>query len=109
MPLSKLDQTERMRLMRFVCSFAWADLEVHDKERAFIARMMRALRLDAKEKQQVERWLEVPPPPEQVDPASIPRAHRALFLDAIRGVVVADGSISPEERESFALLESLLT
>ncbi|MCC6527150.1 MAG: TerB family tellurite resistance protein, partial [Polyangiaceae bacterium] len=34
--LSKLSKTDRMRLMRFVCSFAWADLEVQNEERAYV-------------------------------------------------------------------------
>ena len=27
--MEQLDRNERMRLMKFVCSFAWADLEIH--------------------------------------------------------------------------------
>jgi uncharacterized membrane protein YebE (DUF533 family) len=108
MPLAKLNHPDRMRLMRFVCSFAWADLEVHEKERALVKRMVRALRLDDEEKQRVEGWLTTPPRPEEVDPATVPHAHRELFLDAMRAMAVADGHVSPEEAASLSLLEQLL-
>jgi hypothetical protein len=39
---------------------------------------------------------------------TIPTAHRKSFLEAIQGVVAADGEISAEERESLAVLEDLL-
>jgi uncharacterized tellurite resistance protein B-like protein len=108
MPLSKLNQTDRMRLMRFVCSFAWADLEVNEKERALVKRMVRTLRLDAEEKKKVEGWLESPPRPEEVDPTSVPRGHRELFVDAAKAVIVADGMVTPEEVEELKLFVSLL-
>jgi len=105
--LSKLNRTERLRLMKFVCSFAWADLEVQDEERQLVHRLVKKLALDASEAAQVEQWLEVPPPPEEVDPAEIPRAHRQLFIDTARQMVMADGRVDPEEAESLALLEML--
>jgi tellurite resistance protein len=106
--LTKLDSADRLRLMRFVCSFAWADLEVRAKERAFVRKMMSALQLDADEIAQVKGWLEVPPRAEEVDPATIPREHRQLFLDAARAMIVSDGEIDPHEHESLKLLEELL-
>ena len=44
MGLSNLDREERLRLMKFVCSFAWADLEVADQERSFVHKMMKTIR-----------------------------------------------------------------
>jgi hypothetical protein len=108
MPLSKLNQTDRMRLMRFVCSFAWADLEVNDKERALVKRMVRTLRLDAEEKKKVEGWLESPPRPEEIDPTSVPRHHRELFVDAAKAMIVADGMVTPEEVEELRLFVALV-
>jgi uncharacterized tellurite resistance protein B-like protein len=108
MRLIDLDRTERLRLLQFVCSFAWADLEVHPQEAAFVRRLVRRLGLDEQDEKQVESWLEVPPPPEAVDPMDIPAEHRKIFLSAIDGVIGADGSIAPEERESLKLLEQLL-
>lgn len=105
---SKLSGPERMRLMRFVCSFAWADLEVQDEERAFVSRLTRHLELDEDERKQVAQWLKVPPPPEEVDPAQVPREHRQIFLDTVRAVVAVDNVLDPDERENLALLEQLL-
>jgi uncharacterized tellurite resistance protein B-like protein len=106
--LDKLSREERMRLMRFVCSFAWADLEVQKEERSFVAKLMRKLELTADEKRQVEEWLAVPPAPEEVDPTDVPKAHRKLFLDTIKQVVKADRRVDPEEQENLELLEQLL-
>lgn len=94
--------------MQFVCSFAWADLEVRREEREFVARMIERLDLDPEERQQVSHWLERPPPPDGLDPTTIPPSHRQAFLDAIEGVIASDGEIAPEERESLAVLHDLL-
>jgi uncharacterized membrane protein YebE (DUF533 family) len=108
MPTRHLDREDRLRLMKFVCSFAWADLEVQDAERAFVKRLMKRLELTAAEKKEVEGWLEVPPRAEEVDPAEVPREHRQLFVDTARAMIASDGVIVENERESLALLELLL-
>ena len=108
MRFADLDPEQRLKLLRFVCAFAWADLEVHPQERAFALRLIRRLGLGEEEERQVESWLQVPPPPETVDPLDIPAEHRRVFLAAIDGVIAADGAIAPEERESLQLLEQLL-
>ena len=108
MKLGKLDREDRMRLMKFVCSFAWADLEIADQERRFVQRMIERLNLKDDEKKQVMAWLELPPRVEEVDPAQVPFAHRQLFLQAAREIIAADGTISEEERENLSLLEQLL-
>ncbi|MBM4358692.1 MAG: TerB family tellurite resistance protein [Deltaproteobacteria bacterium] len=107
--LDKLSHDERMRLVRFVCSFAWADLEVQDEERAFVKKLVRKLKLSAEEAKQAEAWLKVPPAPEEVDPTDVPKAHRKLFLETIRGLVAADKRLDPEEEENLALFEQLLS
>ena len=106
--LDDLDGRQRLQLIKFVCSFAWADLEVRPEERSFVARLVERLELDARERRQVRRWLDRPPLPESVDPMTIPTMHRKSFLEAIEGVVAADGEISTEERESLAVLQDLL-
>jgi uncharacterized tellurite resistance protein B-like protein len=106
--LDTLSPSERIRLMRFICSFAWADLNVHTKEQAFIRRMVKRLELSEEVAERVREWLEVPPPPEEVDPTEIPARHRAIFLDAIRKTIEADGVVVPAEREAYELLEELL-
>jgi len=105
--LQDLSRDERLQLMRFVCSFAWADLEIKPKERAFVHKLVTRLKLDPDEKKQVEGWLAVPPPVDAVDPAEIPRAHRKLFLDTARALIKADGEIHPDESETLDLLEQL--
>ncbi len=106
--LNEISGPDRLRLMRFVCSFAWADLEIRERERAFIMRLSKRLRLDANEVSAVEGWLLKPPTADELDPAQVPVAHRKLLLAAVRGVVGADGEIDPEEAESLELLEELL-
>jgi uncharacterized tellurite resistance protein B-like protein len=101
-----LAREDRLRLMKFVCSLAWADLEVHREERAFVRRMTRRLGLRPDEVAQVDQWLQVPP--NDVDPEEIPREHRSLFLGTLRKLVVVDGAVDEQERASLALLEDLL-
>lgn len=106
--LDKLDREERLRLMKFVCSFAWADLEVQDEERDFVKRLVERLELDEADRGMVDEWLEVPPRAEEVDPADIPVEHRQLFLDAVRAMIVADGRVDQDEAENLVLLEALV-
>lgn len=106
--LSQLSKDDRLRLVKFVCSFAWADLQIATSERTFVHKLVRKLRLDAEERELVEEWLEVPPRPEELDPAEIPREHRALFLATARAMIEVDGEIAEEEVENFALFEQLL-
>jgi hypothetical protein len=106
--LDRLDREDRLRLMKFVCSFAWADLEVQDAEKTFVRKMMKKLELTAEERALVEEWLVVPPRAEELDPTDIPRAHRQLVLDTARAMIVADGRIDQEEAENLVLLEQLL-
>lgn len=104
-----LDRAQRLQLIQFVCSFAWADLEVRDEERSFVAHLVDRLALDSDERHQVRGWLEHPPPPDAVDPMEIPASRRKLFLEAIEGVIAADGEIAAEEREALALLQDLFS
>ncbi|MBW2453938.1 MAG: TerB family tellurite resistance protein [Deltaproteobacteria bacterium] len=106
--LNKLSRPQRLQLMKFVCSFAWSDLEVQQEERSFVKKMMGKLELDDTERLQVAGWLEVPPPPEEVDPSAIPAEHRQLFLETMRAVIAADKVLDPDERENLALFEQLL-
>jgi uncharacterized tellurite resistance protein B-like protein len=106
--LDRLDRRERMRLMKFVCSFAWADLEIRPEEREFIRKMVTRLALDDEEGDQIRAWLDLPPAPESVDPTLVPSAHRRVFIEAIKGVIAADGEIAPEELENFQLFHDLV-
>lgn len=103
-----LDRRERLRLVEFVCSFAWADFEIQPEERDFIGRLIRRLDLAADERAQAERWLERPPRIENLDPTAIPAAHRREFVEAIEGLIGADGAVRDEEREHFEVFKQLL-
>ncbi|MEM6960632.1 MAG: TerB family tellurite resistance protein [Myxococcota bacterium] len=103
-----LDSKDRMQLMKFICSFAWADLQVKSSEKAFVSDMVRRLELSGTEQAQVEAWLELPPAADELDPTDIPKAHRQLFLDAARAMILADGSVEQEEAENLALLDLLM-
>lgn len=104
----KLSHEDRLRLMKFVCSFAWADLQVQEEERQFVGKLVRALDLPPEEQRQVSRWLEVPPRAEEVDPQDIPLEHRELFLEAARQLCARDGVLDAREAENFSLLKQLL-
>lgn len=106
--MQKLKKEERLLLLKFVCAFAWADLEVKDSERAMVKKLVSKLELDADEKKQVEQWLKKPPRPEEVDPNKIPRAHKKIFLDTAKQMIAVDGEIDEAERENLELLEQLL-
>ncbi len=94
--------------MRFVCSFAWADLEVTSEERAFIVQLVDRLELGEEERKEVAQWLEVPPRADDLDPADIPREHRQLFLDAARAMIISDGEVDDVEAENLVILDQLL-
>jgi uncharacterized tellurite resistance protein B-like protein len=104
---AKLGPSERRKLLQFVTSVAWSDLTISAGEVAFIRGLVSRLQLTPEEARQVQSWIQTPPPPEDVDPTTIPREHRQIFLGAVRELVEADGSRSPEEEESLALLEAL--
>jgi uncharacterized tellurite resistance protein B-like protein len=106
--LERLNRRERMRLMKFVCSFAWADLEIRPEERQFVRKLIDRLQLEAEERAQVQGWLDQPPEIESVDPNLVPHEHRQAFLDAMEGVIESDGEIAPEEAESFRIFEALV-
>src|SRR5690349_1186845 len=103
MNIDDLDQDSRLRLVRFVCSFAWADLEVQDAERKLVLKLLNELGLDEDEKEQAEKWLKVPPHPEDVDPMDIPLEHRQIFLNTVLQVVGADGVVDSKEMETLSI------
>ncbi|MEN0064766.1 MAG: TerB family tellurite resistance protein [Myxococcota bacterium] len=108
MEFGDLDKSDRLRLMRFLCSFAWADLEVQDAEKSFVHRTVEKLGLDEEETSKVEQWLKLPPLPEEVDPTDIPVEHRQMFLNILLQLVGADGRVDSKEMETLALFERLL-
>ena len=106
--LDKLNRDERLLLMKFVCAFAWTDLEIRDSERNFVNRLAKRLELDESDRQQVEEWLSVAPAPSSMDPARIPAEHRRTFIEAARAVIYSDGEVDTEERQQFEKLRAAL-
>jgi uncharacterized tellurite resistance protein B-like protein len=106
--IQDLAPPDRMQLMKFVCSFAWADLQIHPHERQYIAQLVQRLELGSDERNQIDRWLEVPPHPHEIDPTSISHENRKTFVESIIGIIESDGMVSEEERESLAIFEQLL-
>ena len=107
--LRGLSARDRLQLLKFVCSFVWADLEVGSSEKTFVLSLTQRLGLSDAEIRQVQAWLETPPPVEEIDPTLVPPQHRRLFLEAIEQALTADGAVTPPESESLALFRQLLT
>lgn len=108
MDIAKLHRDDRMRLLKFVIAFAWADLEVQEGERSLVRKLANLLEISAEDALLVDTWLAIPPRAEEVDPNDIPQAHKKLFLDAARQMVHADGKVSEDEAENLALFEQML-
>ena len=103
-----LSRSDRLKLLEFVCTFAWTDHEIHAEERHVIGQLVQALDMDAEEIVEVQKWLVSPPPIDDVAPLDIPKEHRQLFNDAVTLVVEADGRVEPGERDSLAVFRELL-
>jgi len=103
-----LSRDEKLLLLRFVCAFAWTDLKVREQERVFVRRLAARLELDPAGAADVEQWLHVAPAPGSVDPNSIPKEHRRVFIEAVRAVIYVDGEVDAEERQRFEQLRAAL-
>ena len=106
--LAQLTNEEKLRLLRFMCSFAWADLEIADKERAFVLGLIKSMKLPEDDAARAALWLDHPPSEEELDPYEIPDEHRKLFLEAALEMVGADGVVDVMEAENFAIFEALM-
>jgi len=105
----KLSRDERLLLLRFVCAFAWTDLEIRDGERKFVERLMTRMQLPSEDRAEVEGYLHIAPSPEQTNPKLVPPEHRRIFLDSVRALIYADGEVDPEERSRFEKLQAALS
>ena len=108
MTMLNLSRDDRLRLLKFVCTFAWTDLQVTEEERALVGEMMKHYGFDDAERKLVSGWLAVPPPVDEVDPTDIPAKHRQLFYTSVKKMVEADGRIVPGEQESLETFQELL-
>jgi len=106
--LDALSRDQRLLLLRFACAFAWTDLKVTERERAFVRRLVGRLNLAEDEAAEVEEWLSVAPSPGDVDPSTVPFEHRRAFVETLRALMYADGDVDPEEREEFERFKKAL-
>ena len=103
-----LHPDDRLQLLNFVTSFAWADLRIRPQEREFMKSLVRRLDLPADERSAVDVMLARPPRAEDIDPTDVPLEHRKLFMTSVKQMVLADGEIDPAEAEQLDLFEQLL-
>ncbi len=106
--LERLSIDDRMLLLRFVCSFAWADQVVRPQEREFVRRLVSRLDLNPSERREALGWLDSPPSPDSVDPNLVPAEHRSLFLKSAESIIAADDEITEDEREMLVTFARLL-
>lgn len=105
----QLSREDRLLLLRFVCAFAWTDLEIKEGERKFVERLMTRLQLSPEDRMEVEGYLHVAPSPESTNPKLVPVAHRRVFIEAIRALIYSDGDVDVEERARFEKLQAALS
>jgi hypothetical protein len=107
--METLDIKTKLQLLRFVCAFGWSDLEMHPAEREAILAMMEKLEVTAPdERHKVAEWLSAPPEADEVDPQSIPKEKRDLFLAECHAIIEADGVLRSAEQEAITLLRRIL-
>jgi hypothetical protein len=105
--LPALSTTDRMQVLRFAASFLWADFEVADSERRFLADL--AYELDvADATREVAALLTRPPYPEDIDPAEVHPALADVVRQAVLRAIAADGRVHDDEMKLFELLDDLL-
>jgi uncharacterized tellurite resistance protein B-like protein len=105
----QLSRDDRLLLLRFVCAFAWTDLEIRDGERKFVERLVERMQLSVEDRAEVAGYLHVAPAPESTNPKLVPREHRRIFIDSVRALIYADGEVDAEERDRFERLRTALT
>jgi uncharacterized tellurite resistance protein B-like protein len=105
----QLSRDERLLLLRFVCAFAWTDLEIHAGERKFVERLIERMQLSSDDRAEAMAYLHVAPSPEATNPKLVPPQHRQVFIDSVRALIYADGEVDAEERDRFEKLRAALT
>ena len=105
--IASLDEQTRRRLVQLACVGAWSDMSVAPEERQFVLQLCAELALGPRGCDEVQRWLDGPPP--DFDPNEVLPEHRALFLRTLERVVEVDGRIDPDESETLRLIRELFT
>ena len=104
--LDQLDRQYRLRLMQFLCSFAWADGKVQEQEKLLIRRFAEYLDFDDEAIRNIEAWLKQAPRLEEFDMSEISQVDRVIFVEAIESVILADGRMAAKEQALFDRLLS---
>ena len=105
--LRLLSEQDRLRLLRIAAAFVWADFEVADTERSFLAELARALDVDDPATT-VELLLDRPPAENDIDPSAVRPAAADVMRQVALHAIAADGRVDEEELEMFDLLDDLL-
>lgn len=98
-----LTESERLELMRFLCSFAWADGVVQPQEKTVLERILGSLELSAEAHAEAEGWLTAAPSVQGRALRSIDEKKRATFIDGAYEVAAADGEIAADELEHLKM------
>lgn len=107
MNMTALSALDRFKVLRFAASFVWADHEIADSERRFLAEL--ATELDVEDgAREVALLLERPPRPEDIDPSNVPAGAADVVRHAALRAIAADGAVEHEEMAMFDLLDELL-
>lgn len=101
---STLPSDDRVTALRFAASFLWADLEIAERERAFLTNLARELGVDA----DIDALLTFPPIPEEIDPNTVSARTADLVRHVALRAIASDGQIREEELAMFDLLDELL-
>lgn len=104
---SSLSRPDRTKVLRFAASFLWADLELEESERRFLAELARELEVDDAGRE-IARLIAGPPTPEDVDPAGVPSDMADVVRHAALRAIAADGRVGDDEMHMFELLDDLL-
>ena len=107
MNAEELTEDERIDLMRFLCSFAWADGEVQAEERAVLERILAHSGLSRERRAAAMSWLIEPPDMEGFDFAAISPEKRSLFLDLAFEVASAHGGLAGDELRQLQMFMSV--
>ena len=105
----KLPPDMRMKLINFICVFAWADFDIQPEEKRFILDLCSKFQVSDEDRAKVESWLEAPPDVNEVaDPTSIPLGYREIFLEEILKLIAADHKIDKEEADILRTFRDIL-
>ena len=98
-----------MQLFKYMCAFAWADMEIQHQEREMIERLIISLELSNDQRQTVLQWLDQPNTIPEIDPYDVNPDFREQIYQAAQAVVLSDGELTFNERDMLALLRNVFT